>query len=137
MSEALEEINEKFPVASDNRWLHQFIINGQVEATFDLEPVEGRLRLRSIKSEHPQSGVGTILLKRITRIADKYGIEMELTASPVGEENDRIGKDKLQEWYRSHQFEDEQGKDPALGYMVRPPKQAAEDLDEFCVKVRS
>lgn len=130
MSEALEEINDKFPVASDNRWLHQFIINGQVEATFDLEPVEGRLRLRAIQSMHPKNGVGTILLQRITRIADKYGIEMELTASPVGLEDDRIDKDKLQEWYRSHQFEDEQGIDPALGYMVRPPKKASGWKDE-------
>jgi hypothetical protein len=126
MTEALEEIKERFPVAADNRFLHQFIINGQVEAVFDIDPMpNGNLRIRAIKAMHPKSGVGTILMQRLTRIADKYGVGMELTASPVGEEDDRIGKDKLQEWYRSHGFEDEQGHDPALGYMIRKRKENA------------
>jgi len=122
LTEALEEINERFPVTPDNRWNHQFFVNGKVEAYFDLEPMSnGKLRLRAIQSVHPNSGVGTIVMQRLTRIADKYDIEMELTASPFGDD-DRIGKDKLVEWYRTHGFEDEQGHDPALGYMIRKRK---------------
>ena len=115
---ALEAIYQKFPANPENPKERVFFAQGKPALFFEVDEREGRLRLRGIRSVEPNSGVGSIVLKRIINIADQHGVTVELTASPYGE-GDRISGDKLKDWYKSHGFEEEEGHDPALGYMVR------------------
>lgn len=95
---------------------------GKPIAAIEVAPRGGKLRLKSVRSTEKGTGAGTKALNAVLAIADKHGVEMELTASPYGDEKTRLDKDQLVEWYKRHDFEDEEGRDPALGYMVRKPK---------------
>ena len=112
---AVAEINEKFPGGA-------LVVGGKPVVTFEVAEREGRLRIKTIKSVEPKSGAGSLVLRRILKIADRAGVTVELTSSPYGDEKDRISHEKLQGWYEKHGFKLEKGHDPSLGYMVREPR---------------
>jgi GNAT superfamily N-acetyltransferase/2'-5' RNA ligase len=122
---AIKEIDATFPLNPLNQRENIVVVGGNPIAVVEVAERSGRLRLRAIRSLQPRQGAGSQALKAITAIADKHGVEIELTASPYGPEADRLDKDTLQAWYRKNKFEDEPGYDPTLGYMVRQPKSAA------------
>ena len=122
VSNALEEINSKFPQNPDNPKERVLMVSGKPAATFELAERDGRLRLKTIKSTETKSGVGSLILGRLTKIADKHAVTIELTSAPYGDDKDRISHEKLQSWYESHGFKPEAGYDSALGYMIREPK---------------
>lgn len=124
IANALDEIHSRFPENPANPKERVLLVNNRPEATFHLEPREGRLRLKTIRVNTPQSGIGSLVLHRLTNIADRHNVTMELTSSPYGDDKNRIGGDKLRSWYEGHGFHLESGYDPALGYMVREPKSA-------------
>ena len=122
LADALAEIEERFPVNPMNQKEHMVLQGDTPVAVFEVAGRNGRLRLKDIRSLEKGQGGGRGALQAVTAIADKHGVEMELTASPFGDEKTRLDKDQLQDWYRRHNFEDEPGFDPALGYMTRKPK---------------
>lgn len=126
--DALDEIEARFPANPMNP-KERMVMDGDTPiAVFEVAARDGKLRLKDIRSLEKGKGSGRAALQAITMIADKHGAEMELTASPFGDEKTRLDKDQLQNWYRRHNFEDEPGYDPALGYMVRRPKKADTDI---------
>jgi 2'-5' RNA ligase/GNAT superfamily N-acetyltransferase len=122
---AINELNETFPVNPLNPREHVVLVDNNPVAVIEVAIREGKLRLKSIRSLQPGQGGGKAALKTLADIADRNDAEVELTASPYGDEKTRLDKDTLQDWYRRYQFEDEPGRDPALGYMVRKPKSAS------------
>lgn len=125
----ISEINEKYPENEANPKERMLMSGGKPIAFFEVDDThKGRLRIRTIRAVEPRQGAGSLALRRITNIADKYGVQIELTASPYGDEETRLNKDDLQAWYRKNNFKDEEGYDPALGYMIRQPKQADTDI---------
>jgi GNAT superfamily N-acetyltransferase len=125
LADALSEIEERFMTNPMNP-KEYMVLNGNTPvAVFEVGARNGKLRLKDIRSLEKGTGGGKAALQAVTAIADKHGVEMELTASPFGDEKTRLDKDQLQDWYRRHNFEDEPGFDPALGYMTRKPKQAS------------
>jgi 2'-5' RNA ligase/GNAT superfamily N-acetyltransferase len=126
---ALDEIDTIYPLNPLNQ-RENVVMQGTIPvAVVEVAERSGRLRLRGIRSMQQGKGGGSHALKEILAIADKHGVEVELTASPFGPEAERLDKDALQAWYRKHKFEDEPGYDPSLGYMVRQPKSAAGAVD--------
>lgn len=119
---ALAEINASFPPNPMNNREYMMVEGNTPIATFEVAPRGGKLRLKAIHSIQSRTGAASKTLKKIVAIADKHGVGMELTASPYGDEKTRLDKDQLVEWYKRHEFEDEEGRDPALGYMIRRPK---------------
>jgi hypothetical protein len=81
-----------------------------------------RVRISDLQSADKGKGGATDMLSTITKLADKHGISLELTASPYGDEATRLNHDQLKTFYERHGFIPEAGKDPALGYMIREPK---------------
>ena len=90
--------------------------------TFDATKRGIRLRLRSLESHVKGQGHASKVLERLAQIADRHKVEMELTASPYGDEKTRLNHEQLQRLYSKFGFEMEPGYDPALGYMIRKPK---------------
>ena len=127
VANAIQDINEKFPQDPNNPAQRVLMSEGKPVVTFEIAPREGRLRLKTITATEPRSGAGSLVLRRLTRIADKHAVTMELTSSPYGEEKDRISHEKLQAWYQDHGFKPETGYDPALGYMIREPNKISAD----------
>lgn len=124
VSKAIDEIHEKFPAHPANPDERALMVQGKPAVGFQVAEREGRLRLKTIHSDEPKSGAGALVMRRLTKIADKHGATMELTSAPYGEEKGRISHEKLQAFYEGHGFKLEKGYDPALGYMVREPKKA-------------
>ena len=125
LAAALAEIEERFLVNPMNPKEHMVLQGETPVAVFEVAGRNGKLRLKDVRSLEKGQGGGRAALQAVTAIADKHGVEMELTASPFGDEKTRLDKDALQDWYRRHNFEDEPGFDPALGYMTRKPKKAS------------
>jgi hypothetical protein len=125
---ALKEIENKFPTNPNNPGAgtepKELALMGKdgPEATLTIAERGGKLRLKGIQSLKAGTGAGSRTLRALTDIADKHGVDMELTASPYGDEATRLDKDSLTQWYERHGFEFEKGKDPAYGYMVRKPQ---------------
>ncbi len=90
--------------------------------SFEVGHREGKMRLKNIKAHVPNKGHATKVLKHLTGLADKHKVEMELTASPHGDESTRLNHDQLHHFYSKHGFEMEPGYDPAYGYMIRKSK---------------
>lgn len=139
VDKAMREIEDKLPVNPNKEGAGTepkelaIMKDGKPEATVTVAERDGKLRLKGIESINPGTGAGSRALKVITDIADKHGVTMELTASPYGDENTRLNKDQLKEWYGRHGFVPEKGYEPGtpnehLGYMVRPPQKQEEAL---------
>jgi SPP1 gp7 family putative phage head morphogenesis protein len=118
---ALEEIHGKYPANPENPKERLLMAAGKPAVAFEVGEREGRLRLHGIRSlvEEEHTGLGSLALRRLTNVADRHGVTMELTASPYGEQ--RMTGDELRAWYGRHGFEMESGFDPAYGYMIRKP----------------
>jgi hypothetical protein len=122
LGNAVAELHQKFPVNPDNPQERIFVAQGRPVATLEFEARGGRLRLRTLRSLEPGQGVGSLVLDRIAKVADKHGVTLEGTASPYGPEATRLNKDQLLEWYGRRGFQPEPGHDPALGYIIREPQ---------------
>lgn len=122
----IDSLNEKYPVNPENEKERLFLANGKRAGSFELDHREGRLRIRSIISDEPGSGVGSLILKRILTAADKEGVTTELTASSKGHQ--ALSTDQLKAWYGKHGFVNEPGYDESLGYLIREPKTKKEDM---------
>lgn len=132
VQQALGEIHNTFPVNPMSPGEYMFPNAKNPTAVFEVTERAGRLRLNGIRSLYPgqRKGGASAALKAVTAIADKHGVDMELTASPFGDEKTRLDHDQLQDWYRRNRFEGEKGYDPSLGYMVRPKKADTDILIE-------
>ena len=132
VQQALGEIHNTFPVNPMSPGEYMFPNAKNPTAVFEVTERAGRLRLNGIRSLYPgqRSGGASAALKAVIAIADKHGVDMELTASPFGDEKTRLDHDQLQAWYRRNRFEGEKGYDPSLGYMVRPKKADTDILIE-------
>src|ERR1039458_9064575 len=113
----IEALHLNHPVNPVNSAGRILMVGGKKVGGFTVSERAGRLRIRDIHSDEAGSGVGTLLLKRILREADKHGVTTELTASSYGTHN--LSTDQLKEWYGRHGFVKEPGTDEAYGYMIR------------------
>jgi hypothetical protein len=120
VSAALDEIYEKFPSNPLNNRERVFSIQNIPVAKFEVSSFGDKLRINSIESFKTGQGVGSLLLSRILRIADKHKVEVSLTASSFGDNH--VDGNKLKAWYSKFGFHNEMGYDEALGYMIRDPK---------------
>jgi GNAT superfamily N-acetyltransferase len=115
----VEALHERYPVNPANPKERLFMAAGKKAGDFEIDEREGRLRIRSIQSDEPGSGIGTLILKRILKQAERDGVTVELTASSKG--NRGLSTEQLKRWYGKHGFVPEPGFDPALGYMLKKP----------------
>ena len=115
----VEALHEKYPVNPANPKERIFMANGKKAGDFEVDEREGRLRIKSIQSDEPGSGIGTLILKRILKQAERDGVTVELTASSKGHQ--ALSTEQLKQWYGKHGFVPEPGFDPALGYMIKKP----------------
>ena len=76
---------------------------------------QGRVRINSIQSTAKGRGDATRVLKQILDIADRKGVEVELSPEPFGEGRGRLSKEDLVDWYSRHGFK------PQGENMVREP----------------
>jgi GNAT superfamily N-acetyltransferase len=89
----------------------------QDKACIECRPFDGRIHLSFIRSLEKNTGGGRDALKWFCGLADKYGVEIDLNAKPVGD--DGLSLNKLRAWYMRNGFvPDEYGDDD----MVRLPK---------------
>lgn len=86
-----------------------------------------RIHVSSLRTLERGKGYGTACLKWLCALADKYGLEIELTATPFGRDpqtgelrddlGPMLGKRELRAWYRRYGFKPEGIHD------VRKPRQ--------------
>lgn len=60
----------------------------------------------SIPNRDQGSGAGHIVMKKMTKMADKFKVKLDLFPSPIiqGPDEKRIPKDKLVKFYKKHGF---------------------------------
>lgn len=117
VNKAIDSLEESHPPNPDNSNERVLMSGGKKIGSFEVAERDGRLRIRSIQATEPGSGTGNLILSRILRAADKFGVPVELTAASTGHQ--ALNSSQLEQWYGRHGFEPEPGYDPALGYMVR------------------
>src|SRR5208283_1915757 len=79
------------------------------KASIQLSLRDGRVRIRDLSSVEKGKGYASKLLSAVTNLADKYGVTLELTASPYGDERTRLDHNQLKEFYNRHGFLEEPG----------------------------
>jgi hypothetical protein len=102
---------------------------------FELSPSNGRVEIKSIETPKDERGKGyaSQTLDKLTNLADKHGVELELNANPFETGENRLNIDQLKSLYRKYGFEEkfakgeensakETDRDPEYGYMIRSPK---------------
>lgn len=66
----------------------------------ELSPFGGKIHISDIVAIQPQSGFATSAMKKLQNLADKYGVELELTAKAYSQDGQRISDtEKLIKWY--------------------------------------
>lgn len=95
------------------------IVNNQ--AAVEISPQEGQIHIHDIQSFAPASfgeqgtGGGRKALRLLTDLADKHGVELNLTSQAYSEKG--LSDDQLHSWYARNGFKDDE-----YGGMVRKPK---------------
>jgi hypothetical protein len=95
------------------------LVNG--EAALQVSPQDGQIHIHDILSFAPATynnqglGGGSKALRLLTNLADKHGVELNLT--PQAYSNKGLSDEQLHAWYSRHGFKDDE-----WGGMVRKPK---------------
>lgn len=113
-------INDFFANTSQHAFSNKTrIVNNQ--AAVEISPQEGQIHIHDIQSFAPASfgeqgtGGGRKALRLLTDLADKHGVELNLTSQAYSEKG--LSDDQLHSWYARNGFKDDE-----YGGMVRKPK---------------
>ena len=103
-----------------NSWGRPTILPGETliggNVVVKLSFWDGKVWLDNIFSLDAHKGNGSVILKKITDLADQMEVDIILHNVPFGSEEIRIDKKSLKKWYKKHGWEDVKmyGKDTML-----------------------
>lgn len=99
---ALDFVNAVNTMGYANPLNHREIVIDN-KAAIEVRAWQGLVLIQSIRSFNPGQGFGSDLMKRLTSLADKLGVTMELDPVPLGDKGPPL--EKLIAFYRSFGFQ--------------------------------
>lgn len=88
------------------------------EVMVELGQWQGMVHIAYVQSFEPGKGLASKAMKKITKLADEFGVTIHLTAEPTGSPvgGKPLNKSQLKSWYKRLGFKDKGGDS-----MIRPP----------------